>query len=498
MKYLAAANFRKTAFRLSFVDQILLVCFRIAPNPKRRQMASRVQRTLSIALGAFIILFLATLCSTPVGAQAWWNDVENGRPSPSIGSSLPYQGDPGGYRKWLGDRGIIYGLEYTNDILANVHGGLRTGAIDQGKVQGILTIDFNKLAGWQGLSLFANFFHIHNTGRLRRDYVGGINTISAIEAIPTTRLSELWVQQSFGLDKASIRVGQLAADTEFFYSELSSMFPQSDWPTIAAVNLPSGGAAYPLSTPGARLMVKPIDTVWFRLAILNGDPAGPGMGEAELRNRYGLNFRIKDPPFVIGEVEFQNNTGKNDLGLATTLKLGGWGHFGKFDDMRFADDRSLLANPFGSGIPLQHRGNSGVYAVVDQQLYRLRDGDSQSGISMYTRMSISPSDRNFIDRYIDGGLVFAGFIPSRKDDRFGIGAIYSRFSSSIRSFDREQITFNGSPGVVRDSETNLQLSYAAQIVPGWIVQPVLTRIWHPAGDASRNAIVIGVRSRWQY
>ena len=101
-----------------------------------------------------------------------------------------------------GEHGVVYGLEYTNDFLANVHGGLRTGAIDQGKLQGILTVDFEKLAGWNGLSFFGNVFQIHNTGRIRRDYVGGINTIAAIEAVPATRLSEIWLEQSFANGKA--------------------------------------------------------------------------------------------------------------------------------------------------------------------------------------------------------------------------------------------------------------------------------------------------------
>ena len=38
-------------------------------------------------------------------------------------------------------------VEYTNDILSNVHGGTKTGTIDQGKLHGILTIDLDKLAG---------------------------------------------------------------------------------------------------------------------------------------------------------------------------------------------------------------------------------------------------------------------------------------------------------------------------------------------------------------
>ena len=113
-----------------------------------------------------------------------------------------------------------------------------------------------------------------------------LRTIAAIEALPTTRLSEIWLEQSFAGNKASLRVGQISADDEFFYSELSQMFLQSDWATIAAVNLPSGGAAYPLATPGVRLKVNPVKGVSLLLAVLNGDPAGPGPGDEQLRNLF--------------------------------------------------------------------------------------------------------------------------------------------------------------------------------------------------------------------
>ena len=233
-------------------------------------------------------------------------------------------------------------------------------------------------------------------------------------------------------------------------------------------------------------------------AVLNGDPAGPGPGDEQVRNRYGLNFRVNDPAFIIGEVQFQRNIGKKDEGLATTLKLGGWGHFGQFDDKRFAIGGGLLADPAGSGVPIKHRGNYGLYAVIDQQLYRPKGGDSQSGISVFSRMSISPSDRNLIDAYIDGGIVFAGLIPRRPDDRFGASVIYAKFSDSIRAFDQRHGAVDRRAGPIRDYETNLELTYMAQIVPGWTVQPNLQFIWHPNGDATKNATVVGARSIWRY
>jgi porin len=47
-----------------------------------------------------------------------------------------------------------------------------------------------------------------------------------------------------------------------------------------------------------------------------------------------------------------------------------------------------------------------------------------------------------------------------------------------------------------DYEINLELTYAAQIIPGWTLQPVYTSIWHPSGTGIRypDAQVAGVRS----
>jgi porin len=454
---------------------------------------------LNWTIFAFVAIAVGSLAPSAALAQAWWDSVENGIPQPSFANSLPANGDPYRVRKWLSDRGIVYGVEYTNDALANLRGGLRTGPIDQGKLQGILTVDFEKMLGLKGLSFFANFFYIHNTGLIRREYVGGLNTIAAIEALPSTRLSELWLEQKFASDMASLRIGQLTADSEFFYSETSLLFLQSDWPTIAAVNLPSGGAAYPLSTPGVRLKFDPTKDVSLLFAVLNGDPAGPPPpNDEQVRNCCGLNFRMRDPPFIIGEIQAKANQGKEDSGLARTLKVGFWRHTGRFDDQRLGYNGFLLADPLSSGIPLTHRGNSGLYAIIDQQIYRPQGGDAKSGITAFSRVSVSPTDRNVVNAYIDGGVVFAGFIPSRPDDKFGAGFIYARFSNSVRDFDRDTIAFTGMPGVVRDFEANLELTYQAQIVPGWWVQPVVTRVWHPNGDASRNALVAGARSLWRY
>ena len=122
----------------------------------------------------------------------------HGITEPSIATSLPQNGDASGARKRLYDRGISYNLIYTNDVLGNMSGGIRRGTIDQGKLEAQLYIDLEKFAGWKDWTFYANAFGIYNTGRIRRDYVGGMNTIAAIEATPTVRLSELWVERWAG------------------------------------------------------------------------------------------------------------------------------------------------------------------------------------------------------------------------------------------------------------------------------------------------------------
>ncbi len=449
-------------------------------------------------LYALCVILAGSVVVAPALAQTLGTLDSHGIPEPSIATSLPNYGDPSGVRKRLSVLGFTYYLIYTNDVLSNLSGGNRRGTIDQGKLEAQFTLDLEKFAGWKDLTLYANVFQTTNTGRMRRDYIGGLNTIAAIEANPSIRLSELWVEKKFLDGAASFRIGQLVADNEFFFSDLSNMFLQTDWPTITAVNLPGGAPAYPLSTPGARVKFDVTPNVSLLAAVFNGDPAGPCAGDPDTCNRYGLNFRLRDPALGVFEAQFRSNQGKDDTGLARTVKLGGWSHIGQFADQRMANDGSLLANPLGSGVPAQHRGDYGFYGIIDQQIYRPRGAAADGGISVFGLASITPSDRNLISAQLNGGIIFAGLIPGRPDDRFGVSVLYSRFSSGIRGFDQDVINITGVPGTVRDYEANIELSYVAQIVPGWTVQPDFQYIRHPSGVSGRDAKMLGVRTMLKF
>ncbi|MGA8991602.1 MAG: carbohydrate porin, partial [Rhodoplanes sp.] len=208
-------------------------------------------------------------------------------------------------------------------------------------------------------------------------------------------------------------------------------------------------------------------------------------------------------------------------GLPGTLKFGGWYHFDSFDDQRFGADGRLLADEENSnGIPVRHRNNSGIYGVIDQQLFRIAGMADDKGVGIFARASASPSNRNLIDLYFDTGLTFTGFVPYRPADSFGVAFGYARISRVAQAFDRDVAYFAtlppeeegelpGLPPPIRSYEAVLEVTYQAQIVPGWTIQPDFQYIINPGGHVAdpadpdglrplRNALVFGVRTTVNY
>lgn len=170
--------------------------------------------------------------------------------------------------------------------------------------------------------------------------------VIAIEALPSARLYEIWFEQKWDT-KLALRAGQLAADTEFMTAKYADVFTNASlgWPAGFSLNMPSGGPSPPLATLGARLRADLSDNFTVLGAIFDGDAAGPGSDDPELRNRYGVNFRINDPPLLLGEAQLLWNAKKGDPGLDGKLKLGRWRHFGTFSYQRFDTAGISLAAP---------------------------------------------------------------------------------------------------------------------------------------------------------
>ncbi|MER2264818.1 carbohydrate porin [Methylobacterium oxalidis] len=438
------------------------------------------------------------------------------RPSANLNTSIqdvlePY-GDPFGARSFLKTRGITYSLTYVGESFGNVTGGARRGGIGEGRLDLQFDADLDTLMGWRDAAFHTNLYQIHGTG-LSRYFVNNFMSVSAIEALPSSRLYELWFEQRFFDGQLGIRIGQLATDTEFAISQTGTLFLNSTfgWPNIMATVIPSGGPIYPLAVPAVRAKYVPNRNFSLQAGIYDGDPAGPPRFDNEpdpqRRNRTGTNFRANDAALVIAEAAYAYGLEADDNIEPGTVTLGGWHHFGRFGSPRFDTSGGSLANPSSGGVARRFRGNSGIYGIVDQTIYR-EPNDPNDGASVFVRLSGSPSDRNLLDLYLDAGIGYKGLLPGRSDDTIGIAFAVERVSKAARGFDRDIVQFSGAPGPRRSSEALLEVSYQAILGPGVTLQPDFQYVFRPSGGVAnrrdpdgrriRNAAVFGLRATIRY
>ncbi len=78
--------------------------------------------------------------------------------------------------------GIRPSLTYIGEVLGNASGGIRRGAIYDGRLDLAIDADLEKLLGWSGAKFHANVFNTHGDG-LSREYLGNLMTVSNIEAL---------------------------------------------------------------------------------------------------------------------------------------------------------------------------------------------------------------------------------------------------------------------------------------------------------------------------
>jgi porin len=415
-------------------------------------------------------------------------------------------GDWGGLRTSLEDKGLRLGLNSIDEAFGNPAGGVSHGAIYEGRLDMVVDLDLEKAVGWSGATFHINAYQIHGRG-LSANYLGNnLLTASSIEASRASRLYHLWLQQTLFDELLSVRIGQIAADDEFIISQYGANFINATfgWPGFLAVNAVSGGPAYPLATPGARITLAPSKQLSFSAAVFNGDPAGPGPGNPQERDASGTNFRIGDGAFSIAEAAYALNQEKDAAGLPGTYKLGGFYHTGRFADPREDDTGRSLADPASSGRAAIRHTHFGFYLVADQMVWR-EAGTADQGLGVFARVAGDPSEGNQIKFYADGGINYKGLLPNRADDVFGIAVAYAKVSNEVRGFDGDTNRFTGNNRPVRDFETVLEVTYKTQLAPWWSVQPDLQFIFHPGANIARpndpngtqampNAIVLGIRS----
>ena len=415
--------------------------------------------------------------ATPGGATSAGENA----PGPSYDDHL--LGDIGGVRTALARYGVSLGLSEQSEVFGNVTGGFHQGATYEGLTQLGLGIDTAAAFGWEGGTFNISALQFHGRGLLDTN-VPSFNSVSSAEQ--TTRgakLFEAWYEQLLLNKTLSLRVGQLSSDVEFITTEYGGLFINSGYgfPTLPSNDLPSGGPAYPLATPGARLKFVPNDSLAVLAGVFNGNPAGPGEGDPQKRDGGGTSFRLNDGTLVIAEVQYGINQADNAPGLPGTYKFGFW-----YNTLAFPNERTnytglSLTNPASTaGVKATLRNDYSVYATMDQLVWKKPD-TKDGGIGVFLRAMGAPPDRNLIDVFIQGGVTDKAPLPGRDNDTVGFAVSWAHASSSVAKLDRTFIAATGQLIPVRGSETQLELTYQAQLAPWLQLQPDFQYIFSPSG-----------------
>ncbi len=459
-----------------------------------------IRRHADSARGPRGILAAAALALALSAGPAHGEDAQPAAPA----GAERLTGDWGGLRQRLADAGFAFAAASIGEILGNATGGVRRQAVYEGRLELALDIDLARALRWNGAQFHVSAYQIHGRGLSTGALGSNLMVASNIEATRAFRLFTLWLQQDLFDGALQARLGQLAADEEFFVSDSAASFINSTfgWPALLAADLPSGGPTYPLATPGVRLRIAPAAGWTVLAAVFNGDPAGPGDGDPQRRNASGTAFRVNDNVFAIAELAYALNQGENARGQPGTYKLGAWVHGGRFADQHYDDAGLSLADPASSGNPRQRRRNFGFYAIADQTIWRPAGG-SEGGLSAFLRLAGAPGDRNLLSFSVDGGFAWRGPIPGRGDDVLALGAAFARVSGDARARDRDSALFAPPGDPVRRWEAAIELTYQAQITPYWMLQPDFQYVFRPGAGVAvataagsvvpRNAAIFGLR-----
>jgi porin len=420
-------------------------------------------------------------------------------------------GNMWGLRPFLSQYGISLGLQETSEVLGNLTGGRAQGFAYDGLTTGVLQLDTNRAFGLYGGTFNVSGLQYHGRN-LSADKLETLQTASGIEADRATRLWELWYDQKFlEEDRLDVKIGQQSLDQEFMVSQNALLFVNTmfGWPMLPSADMPGGGPAYPLSAPGIRFRARPIDPITVLAGVFNGSPSpNNNIADSQQANPSGTSFPLNGGALAIGEIQYSYPAlgsmiyAGESQPLARIYKLGFWYDTEHFNDQRFDNTGLSLADPSSTGVPQQHRGDYGIYAVADQQIWQDPEEFDRT-INVFARAMGTPeTDRNLVDASLNLGLTFHEPFLHRDDDTFGIGVGFAHVSRRAAQLDADTANFTGSFNPSRTSEFFVETTYSYAVTPWLQMQPDFQYVFNPGGGVANPAgtakigdeAVIGVRT----
>jgi porin len=378
-------------------------------------------------------------------------------------------GDWNGNRTDLYKKGIEFGIVHKSDVLLNTSGGIKRGTAWEGHTELGLSLDFEKMLGWNSTTAYV-LYHSQLGSKFNNYYVGSNSGVDNIEVTTNTaQFYQAWLQKNFYNNQLSLLAGLYAVDSEFQISDTSGLFinPVYGVNNEYAQSGQAGPAVFPLGALGLRAKyTSPAKNFYAMGAITDGVPGDPNNG-------HGTHIKLGRGDGTFSIVEFGYTPQLEGLAEGaeyySKVAFGFWGYSAKVADL----DPAVTYKHYSQGI----------YLLGEQSLY-VEQGHPAQGLAGFVRIGFAPEKTQQVDWMGSVGLRYHGIFDGRDDDIAGVALTTNHASNLYRNL-------NGSDHY----ETELEVTYRAQIKPWLALQPDVQYIINPNMDLNlKDAWVFGLRT----
>lgn len=381
-------------------------------------------------------------------------------------------GDIGGLRHTLNTHGVEFTLSYTADFWRETSGGRKRGGsyLDNLDIQ--FSIDGEKAYHLPGNKLFVYF--LNNAGGHPNNLTGSVQGVDNIEVGEDAfKLYEIWMEQSFLDEKASLLIGLYDLNADFYVTDISANFinPAMGIGQEIAQTGENGPSIFPYTSLSARLRINPVKDSYFQLAVFDGVPGNPDHPHGTR-----IDLEKNDGTLWIAEAGFTPKGPEYSETLHNKIALGVWTYSRRFDDLFDTDS---------TGNPVKSRSR-GIYALSSYAFYESEE--ENKALSAFLRAGLADGNTAQTDWAFQAGLVANGWVAGRPDAEIGLGVNYAH------NADKYNKMVYSAGGQADKAETIYELYYFDALTQSIHIQPDIQYVVNPGTDPTlKNALIIGAR-----
>ena len=355
--------------------------------------------------------------------------------------------------------GITPTASYYSAVQTNISGGPHQVWGYVGQLTTAVDLNFEKLLKIPGMSLY--FSNTWGTGGNLTGTLESVFPVNANYGVGTF-VQEIYLQKRFLKNDLTISAGRLAASYTF------AGLPVFDNYVSLAVNpsiisLVSNDVSYSGPAPGlewgaqAIYNITPVVQVAAGVFNTNAHSASNGNIMALQQGNKGA--------LVTAQLSYLYGQGPNQEGKQGQYTVG-----------FFEDNNSFATLPAGNS---KSNGNSGVFLLGQQMVYRPRGRGSPQGLTIWGSWAYSSKEViNPMPVFGGAGLTYQGLFKKRKQDIFCAGWVYGKTSSYIPNASAAKLF-----------EANYQWVARRYVT----VAPDFQYIWDSNGTHATGAAVLGLQ-----